>query len=50
MRGRRAVSLCVYIVGGERDRAAKRLAAMHDGLLHVTADGAALEKTRKGAG
>jgi hypothetical protein len=50
MRGRRAVSLCVYIVGGERSRAAERLAEMHDGLLHVSADGASLTKTREDAG
>ena len=50
MRDRRAVSLCVYIVGGRRDRAAERLAEMHDGLLHVTADGASLTRTREDAG
>jgi hypothetical protein len=46
MRGRRAVSLCVYIVGGESG-AAERLAGIHDGLLHVTDDGASLTRTRK---
>jgi hypothetical protein len=46
MRGRRAVSLCVYIVGGERERAAEQLAAIHDGLLHVTADGTSLTDRR----
>jgi hypothetical protein len=50
MRGRRAVSLCVYIVGGERSRAAERLAEMHDGLLHVTQEGASLTRTREGPG
>jgi MEDS: MEthanogen/methylotroph, DcmR Sensory domain len=46
MRGRRAVSLCVYVVGSERSRAAERLAQMHDGLLDVTAGGATLTDTR----
>jgi hypothetical protein len=50
MRGRRAVSLCVYIVGGERSRTAERLADIHDGLLHVTAEGASLTRTREGSG
>jgi hypothetical protein len=40
------VSLCVYIVGGESG-AAERLAGIHDGLLHVTDDGASLTRTRK---
>jgi hypothetical protein len=44
MRGRRAVSLCVYIVGGDSG-AAGRLADIHDGLLHVSRDGASLERT-----
>jgi hypothetical protein len=45
MRGRRAVSLCVYIVG-ERPGAARRLADIHDGLLQVTSEGASLTRTR----
>jgi hypothetical protein len=45
MRGRRAVSLCVYIVGGDSG-AADRLADVHDGLVHVTGDGASLTRTR----
>jgi hypothetical protein len=47
MRDRRAVSLCVYIVGGESDAAAARLAGIHDGLLHVTGDGVSLTRTRE---
>jgi MEDS: MEthanogen/methylotroph, DcmR Sensory domain len=49
MHDRRAVSLCVYVVGGAESRAeaAGRLAEMHDGLLHVTADRASLEATRE---
>ena len=48
MRGRRAVSLCVYIVGGGEGRAqaAEHLAEIHDGLLHVTGEGASLTRTR----
>jgi MEDS: MEthanogen/methylotroph, DcmR Sensory domain len=46
MRGRRAVSLCVYIVGGETG-AADRLAGIHDGLVHVTDDGVSLERTER---
>jgi hypothetical protein len=46
MRDRRAVSLCVYIVGNAADDAAGRLRYMHDGLLHVTEDGASLTRTR----
>ena len=45
MRDRRAVSLCVYIVGGEAE-AAGRLAEIHDGLLHVSAAGVTLSRTR----
>jgi MEDS: MEthanogen/methylotroph, DcmR Sensory domain len=47
MRDRRAVSLCVYIVGGQRDVAAGRLAGIHDGLLHVTGDGASFTQARE---
>jgi hypothetical protein len=49
MQHRRAVSLCVYIVGGAEGRAdaARRLAEIHDGLLHVTGDGASLARTRE---
>ena len=46
MRGRRAVSLCVYIVGEDTDEAAARLGEMHDGLLHVTGDRVTLKPTR----
>ena len=46
MRGRRAVSLCIYIVGGADNGAAERLAEIHDGLLHVSGDGASLTRTR----
>jgi hypothetical protein len=46
MRGRRAVSLCVYIVGGDSG-AAGRLADIHDGLVHVTGDGVTLERTER---
>jgi hypothetical protein len=49
MHDRRAVSLCVYIVGGAAGEAgaAGRLAEMHDGLLHVTGDGASLAPTER---
>ena len=47
MRDRRAVSLCVYIVGGDADAAAGRLRDIHDGLLHVSGDGASLTRTRE---
>jgi hypothetical protein len=48
MRGRRAVSLCVYVVGDAagRSRASRRLADIHDGLLHVAGESASLEWTR----
>jgi hypothetical protein len=48
MRGRRAVSLCVYIVGDAAGRASagERLAGIHDGLLHVSGGKASLERTR----
>jgi hypothetical protein len=46
MRDRRAVSLCVYIVGNAAGEAAARLGDIHDGLLHVTGDGASLTRTR----
>jgi MEDS: MEthanogen/methylotroph, DcmR Sensory domain len=47
MRDRRAVSLCVYIVGSAAGAAAPRLGDIHDGLLHVTGDGASLTRTRE---
>ncbi len=47
MRDRRAVSLCVYIVGNAAGEAAARLGDIHDGLLHVTGDGASLTRTRE---
>jgi hypothetical protein len=51
MQGRRAVSLCVYIVGEPTGDAyadaAGRLAGMHDGLLHATSAGATLTPTRR---
>ena len=52
MRDRRAVSLCVYIVGGATHEvdAAERLAEMHDGLLHVTAEGTSLMLTERTGG
>jgi hypothetical protein len=51
MQKRRAVSLCVYIVGGETGEAdaAKRLAEMHDGLLRVTSAGTRLTPTKRAA-
>jgi hypothetical protein len=49
MRGRRAVSLCVYVVGDAagRARAADRLAGIHDGLLDVAGGSASLTRTRR---
>lgn len=46
MRSRRAVSLCVYIVGGGTGTA-DRLAGIHDGLVHVTAAGVSLTRTAR---
>jgi hypothetical protein len=50
MHGRRAVSLCLYVVGplGSEDEAAGRLAAMHDGVLRATPAGAELISGRAG--
>jgi MEDS: MEthanogen/methylotroph, DcmR Sensory domain len=45
MRNRRAVSLCVYVVGADREGAAERLAEMHDGLLHVNGADVSLRST-----
>jgi MEDS: MEthanogen/methylotroph, DcmR Sensory domain len=44
MHGRRAVSLCLYVVGthGSEAGAAEQLAAMHDGVLRATPGGAEL--------
>jgi hypothetical protein len=44
MHGRRAVSLCLYVVGplGSEPEAARELAAMHDGVLRATPGGAEL--------
>ena len=47
MRGRRAVSLCVYIVGGEPNSAAARLGQIHDGLVEVTGEGVSFTRTRE---
>ena len=47
MRGRRAVSLCVYIVGGNAVAASERLGDVHDGLVRVTGDGVSLTRTRE---
>lgn len=48
MRGRRAVSVCVYIVGhlADDDEAAERLGGVHDGLLRMTGAVATLTPTR----
>jgi hypothetical protein len=50
MHGRRAVSLCLYVVGplGSESDAATRLAAMHDGVLRATPAGAELISGRAG--
>src|SRR4051794_3228164 len=50
MHGRRAVSLCLYVVGplGSEADAAGRLAAMHDGVLRATPAGAELLSGRTG--
>jgi hypothetical protein len=52
MHGRRAVSLCLYVVGtlgSEAEaEAAGRLAAMHDGVLRATPAGAELISGRSG--
>jgi hypothetical protein len=47
MRDRRAVSLCVYIVGGAADEATGRLGHIHDGLVHVSRAGVSLTRTRE---
>ncbi|MGH2946795.1 MAG: hypothetical protein ACRDPC_11140 [Solirubrobacteraceae bacterium] len=44
LRGRRAVSLCLYIV--EQPEAAGALAEVHDGLLRPAGDGFTLTRTR----
>ncbi len=44
LRGRRAVSLCLYIV--EQPEAGAELAAIHDGLLRPAAGGFTLTRTR----
>jgi hypothetical protein len=48
LEGRRAVSLCLYVVGalGAEDEAAEHLAAIHDGVLRTTPDGPAFTRTR----
>ena len=49
LHGRRAVSLCLYVVGqlgGEPDAAAQRLAQMHDGVLRTTPDGLTFNRSR----
>jgi hypothetical protein len=48
LEGRRAVSLCLYVVGalGAGDEAAEHLAAMHDGILRTTPDGPTFTRTR----
>jgi hypothetical protein len=50
MHGRRAVSLCLYVVGplGSEAGAADQLAAMHDGVLRATPGGAELISGRSG--
>jgi hypothetical protein len=50
MHGRRAVSLCLYVVGplGSEADAAGQLAAMHDGVLRATPAGAELISGRSG--
>jgi hypothetical protein len=48
LHGRRAVSLCLYVVGalGADDDAAEQLAHIHDGVLRTTPDGVAFTRTR----
>ena len=48
LHGRRAVSLCLYVVGplGGEDDAAEQLGPIHDGVLRHTPDGPALTRTR----
>jgi DcmR-like sensory protein len=48
LQGRRAVSLCLYIVGdlGGDAEASERLAAIHDGVLHTTPDGPVFKPSR----
>jgi hypothetical protein len=47
LHGRRAVSLCLYVVGAlGGDEAAEQLGAIHDGVLRNTPDGPAFTRTR----
>jgi hypothetical protein len=48
LHGRRAVSLCLYVVGalGHEDEAAAQLGAVHDGVLRATAGGTTFTRTR----
>jgi hypothetical protein len=46
LHGRRAVSLCLYVVGQLGDEPAERLAEMHDGILRATPDGLTLRRSR----
>ena len=49
LHGRRAVSLCLYVVGqlgAEPDAAAQRLAEIHDGVLRTGPDGVTFSRTR----
>jgi hypothetical protein len=48
LHGRRAVSLCLYVVGAlGGDGAAEQLGAIHDGVLRNTPDGPAFTRTRR---
>jgi hypothetical protein len=46
LHGRRAVSLCLYVVGALGDEPAERLAEMHDGILRTTPDGLTFNRSR----
>jgi hypothetical protein len=46
LHGRRAVSLCLYVVGGLADEPVERLAEMHDGILRATPDGLTFTRPR----
>jgi hypothetical protein len=49
LHGRRAVSLCLYVVGqlgAEADAAAQRLAEIHDGVLRTGPDGVTFSRSR----
>jgi MEDS: MEthanogen/methylotroph, DcmR Sensory domain len=47
LHGRRAVSLCLYVVGAlGGDEAAEQLGAIHDGVLRTGPDGPAFTRTR----